>query len=141
MGVGTRAHGGPGAGRVVGCVLVGLAAVGAGKPHVLLPALMLLRRADWADTIGRAIERRARGWSHRRIGRELGVPQSTARSWLSRFAELAEAMRAHFTRWVIWLDPGRSRISPSGSPLVDAVMAILTRPKRRGLASVPRASH
>lgn len=91
---------------------------------MLLPALMLLRRADWAETIGRALEGRARGWSRRRVARELGVPRSTVRAWLSRFLALAEVLRAHFTRWVLWLDPGRSRIAPSGSVLADAVMAI-----------------
>lgn len=93
--------------------------------HVLLPALMLLRRGDWAETIGSAIELRARGWSSGRIARALGVPGSTVRAWLSRFLELAETLRAHFTRWALWLDAGRSRIAPSGSVFADAVTAIL----------------
>lgn len=92
--------------------------------HVLLPALMLLRRADWVETIGRALDFRSRGWSHRRIARELGVARSTVRAWLSRFIEGAEVIRAHFTRWAIWLDPRRSRIAPSGSVLADAVGAV-----------------
>lgn len=91
---------------------------------MLLPAVMLARRADWAETIGRAFELWARGWSRRRIARELGLPRSTVRGWLSRLVEGAERVRAHFTRWVLWLDPGRSRIEPSGSPAADAVAAV-----------------
>lgn len=103
--------------------------------HVLLPALMLLRRADWVETIGRALTARARGWSHRRIVRELGVPRSTLRGWLSRFVELAETIRAHFTRWALWLDAGLSRIEPSGSVLVDAVAVIVAAAQAAGSGS------
>lgn len=103
--------------------------------HVLLPTLMLLRRADWAHTIGRALELRARGWSHRRIARELGLPRSTVRAWLSRLVEMAETIRAHFTRWAMWLDPRRSRIAPSGSTLMDAVTAIATAADAAGSVS------
>lgn len=99
---------------------------------MLLPALMLFRRGDWAETIGSAVELRARGWSSGRIARELEVPGSTVRAWLSRFLELAETVRAHFTRWAIWLDPARSRIEPSGSTFVDAVTAILTAAQAAG---------
>lgn len=100
--------------------------------HVLLPALMLLRRAEWSETIGRALELRARGWSQRRIACELRLARSTVRAWLSRFVELAEILRAHFTRWALWLDPRRSRISPSGSPFVDAVTAIAAAAEAAG---------
>lgn len=91
---------------------------------MLLPALMLLRRADWVETIGGALERWARGWSARRVARLLGVPRSTVRGWLSRFAALAKVLRAHLTCWALWLDPGRSRIAVSGSPVADAVRAV-----------------
>ncbi|MBW3577082.1 MAG: helix-turn-helix domain-containing protein [Actinobacteria bacterium] len=103
--------------------------------HVLLPALMLLRRADGAEVIGRGLELCARGWSRRRIVRELGLPRSTVRGWLSRLAEVADTIRAHFTRWALWLDAGLSRIEPSGSPLSDAVTAIAVAARAAGSGS------
>jgi hypothetical protein len=108
---------------------------GCGATHVLLPALMLLRRGDWAETIGRALELRDRGWSRRRIARVLGVPRSTVRAWLSRFVEVAERIRVHFTRWAFWLDARRSRIEPSGSPWGDAIVAIRAAAEAAGASS------
>ena len=93
--------------------------------HVLLPVSMLLRRGDWAVVLGRALELRAAGWGQRPIAAAVGVCRSTVRGWLSRFAVVAEAVRAHLTRWALWLDDGLVRIEPSGSPLGDAVAAVV----------------
>jgi len=92
--------------------------------HVLLPATMLVRRGDWAAVIGRALELKAAGWGQRPIAATVGVCRSTVRGWLSRFAEVAEQVRAHLTRWAIWLDPGLVRIDPAGSLLGDAIVAV-----------------
>lgn len=103
--------------------------------HVLLPWLMVLRRGDWVEVIGRALELRARGWGSSRIASEIGVLRSTVRGWLSRFGEVAERLRAHFTRWALWLDPGLSRIDPQGSLLVDALAAIRVAAQAAGSRS------
>ncbi|TVP63851.1 MAG: helix-turn-helix domain-containing protein [Nitriliruptor sp.] len=92
--------------------------------HVLLPASMLLRRADWVELIGRALELKAAGLGQRPIAAEVGVSRSTVRGWLSRFAVVAERVRAHLVRWALWLDPGLVRIEPSGSDFGDALVAV-----------------
>jgi len=91
---------------------------------VLLPASMLLRRADWVELIGRALELKAAGLGQRPIAARVGVSRSTVRGWLSRFGEVAEKVRAHLVRWALWLDPGLVRIEPSGSRFGDALVAI-----------------
>jgi hypothetical protein len=53
---------------------------------MLLPAAMLVRRADEAQVIGAAVTVAARGRGRRRIVAELGVPEETVRGWLRRFA-------------------------------------------------------
>jgi Homeodomain-like domain len=92
--------------------------------HVLLPVLALLDRVDLAQVIGAALLAKAGGLGHRRIAAELGVPATTVRGWLRRFAARAEQVRAHFTRLASWLDPDAGPIAPPGSPLADAVEAI-----------------
>src|SRR4051812_7814566 len=54
--------------------------------HVLLPVLLLVRRADTAAVIGAALEAKAAGRGHRRIAEQLGRPPGTGRGWLRRFA-------------------------------------------------------
>lgn len=92
--------------------------------HVLLPMVMLLRRGDWAELIGRALELKSAGLGQRPIAAAVGVPRSTVRGWLSRFVDLAEDVRAHLVRWALWLDPGLVRLEPAGSPLGDAMAAV-----------------
>jgi hypothetical protein len=92
--------------------------------HVLLPATMLVRRGDWAATIGRALELKAAGLGQRPIAAAVGASRWTVRGWLSRFAVVADAVRAHLTRWALWLDPGLVRFDPTGTPLGDAVAAV-----------------
>ena len=52
--------------------------------HVLLPVVVLLRRAYAAEVIGAAVRARAAGAGHRSIGERLRVPSSTVRGWLRR---------------------------------------------------------
>lgn len=92
--------------------------------HVLLPITMLLRRGDWVVLIGRALELRVAGLGQRPIATAVGVSRSTVRGWLSRFAEVAEQVRAHLSRWALWLEVGLVRVEPSGSLIGDAVAAV-----------------
>lgn len=92
---------------------------------MLLPATMLARRGDFAETIGRALELKAAGLGQRPTAGAVGVSRSTVRGWLSRFAEVAEQVRAHLVRWALWLDPGLVRIEPSGSDFGDAIAAVV----------------
>lgn len=92
--------------------------------HVLLPVVALLRRMDLAETIGRALEAKACGWGHRRIAGALGCPATTVRSWLARFASVAESIRVFFTGLALSLDPMLSRIEPAATVFADAVEAV-----------------
>lgn len=96
-----------------------------GVTHVLLDARMLLRRADWVELIWRALRSAAAGMGGARIARQVGVARSTVRGWLSRFAAVVERVRAHFTGWALWKDPGLSVIEPAGTPMGDAVVAVV----------------
>jgi len=56
---------------------------------VLLPASVLLRRADAVTVIGAALLAKAGGAGHRRVARQLGRPPSTVRGWLRRVTSVA----------------------------------------------------
>ncbi len=55
--------------------------------HVLLPAGLVLRRADTTEVIGTALAAKARGDGHRTIAAQLNRPLSTVRRWLRRARE------------------------------------------------------
>jgi hypothetical protein len=92
--------------------------------HVLLSDLVLSRRRDEVVVIGAAIEAKVAGEGRRPIAGRLGVPADTVRGWLRRFAERAGEIRAHFTRWVVALDPEIGAVLPAGSGIADALEAI-----------------
>jgi hypothetical protein len=91
---------------------------------VLLPQIVLLRRQDEVSVIGAAVEAKVAGEGFRRIASRLGVHGETVRGWLRRFAERADQIRAHFTRWVVALDPELGPVLPAGSAVADALEAI-----------------
>ena len=97
---------------------------GCAGTHVLLPDVALSRRRDEVSVIGAAIEARVAGEGHRRIASRLGVPAATVRGWLRRFAERAEQIRGHFTRWAVVLDREIGAVGPADSGIADAVEAI-----------------
>lgn len=84
----------------------------------------LVRRRDGVEVIGAALAAKARGRGHRRAAGVLGVPASTVRGWLRRFARAAEAVRVWFTVLAHDLDPLLEPLAPAGSVLGDAVEAI-----------------
>lgn len=98
---------------------------GCGATHVLLPVVLLLRRADTAAVIGSALAAKAAGTGAGRIAVALGRPVETVRGWLRRFAGRAEAVRVVFTVWLRALDPDPVMPGPAGSLWADAVTAIL----------------
>ena len=55
-----------------------------GATHVVLPAMVLLRRRDASAVVGRAWRWGAAGAGSRRVARLLGVPMETVRGWLRR---------------------------------------------------------
>lgn len=89
--------------------------------HVLLPELLLSRRADTAAVIGEAVTAKATGRGHRSIATMLDRPVSTVRAWLRRFAARAESIRVLFTGLLFTLDPEADGPRPTGSLFADAV--------------------
>lgn len=67
---------------------------GCRRTQVLLPASVLLRRADAVTVIGEALMAKAGGAGHRPIAARLNVPPSTVRGWLRRIAAVAEQVLA-----------------------------------------------
>lgn len=92
--------------------------------HVLLPVVVLARRRDAVEVIGAALAAKQAGAGHRRIARDLGVPATTARGWLRRFAARAGFLRSQFEAVAHGLDRDLGRIEPRGSPSADALEAI-----------------
>jgi hypothetical protein len=61
---------------------------------VLLPASVLLRRADAVTVIGAALLAKAAGLGQRRVAVLVGVPFSTVRGWLRRMVLVADRVLA-----------------------------------------------
>lgn len=97
---------------------------GCGATHVLLPVVVLLRRADTAAVIGAGLTAKATGGGHRLIAAALDRPPETVRGWLRRFSARVEAVRAVFTRWCRDLQPDPVLPGPAGSAWADALAAI-----------------
>jgi hypothetical protein len=91
---------------------------------VLLPVVVLVRRADLAVVIGAALAARAAGAGYRSIALGLGRPPETVRGWLRRFAGRVEAVRSVFTVWLRALDADPVMPEPAVSAWADAVTAI-----------------
>jgi hypothetical protein len=61
---------------------------------VLLPATVLLRRADAVEVIGAGLLAAVGGLGQRRVAELVGRPVSTVRGWLARAARVAERVLA-----------------------------------------------
>ena len=92
--------------------------------HVLLPELLLARRADTAAVIGEALTLKAIGRGHRWIAGMLDRPVGTVRAWLRRFACRAESIRVLFTGLLFVLDPEADGARPAGSLFADALEVV-----------------
>lgn len=98
---------------------------GCGLTQVLLPANVVVRRADEVDVIGAALAARAVGLGSRRIAGLVGRARSTVRGWLARFTDRAEVLRRLFTEVLIAVDPDPVLPESAGSMVADAVAAII----------------
>ena len=65
------------------------------------------------------------GWGTGRSLTRLGRPAATVRGWLRRFASRAGALRSAFTGLLREVDADPLMPGPAGSPLADAVAAVL----------------
>ena len=97
----------------------------------------LLRRRDLAEVIGAALAAKAFGVGHRRVAIAVGVPVSTVRGWLRRFAVNAEAIRVWFTVLAHGMDPLLAVVVSTASSLGDAVEAIAVAARAASLRLAP----
>jgi hypothetical protein len=107
---------------------------------VLLPAALLLRRADTVVVIGAALMAKATGWGHRRIAVRLGRPVSTVRGWLRRFGQRLASVREWFTVLLRAVAPDPVMPDPAATEVADAVAAIVAAAaaaKHRFLINAP----
>lgn len=100
----------PRRGRCRGCL----------RTQVLLPASVLLRRADPVTVIGAALLAKAGGAGHRRIAQALGLPASTVRGWLRRLVAMARRILAVLAAAAAQL--GTEFVAPV--PTTDPVSAV-----------------
>lgn len=111
--------------------------VGCAATHVLISTDALLRRRDLVEVIGAALVAKATGVGHRRAAAMLGVPVSTVRGWLRRFARSAESIRVWFTVLAHDLDPMLAALAPTGTPVGDAVEAVAVAARAASLRLAP----
>jgi len=85
--------------------------------HALLPAFVLSKRLDAAETVGETIEAVIEGRSGvRPVAWTLGVPHTTARGWLRRFVERSGEIAMSFTALAIDLGAAEPSRSPLSGP-------------------------
>lgn len=94
---------------------------GCRRTQVLLPASVLLRRADSATVIGAALLARASGIGHRPIAVLLGVPSSTVRGWLRRITSVAERVLAILAAAAAELGVEFAAPAPTADPVAAVV--------------------
>ena len=96
---------------------------GCGVSHALLPAFVLARRLDAAEPAGLVIGQVAGGaCGVRRAAAAAGVPFTTARGWVRRFAGRAGELAVSFSALAAEL--GGEVVRPLPDPLRAAVAAI-----------------
>lgn len=113
---------------------------GCGVTHVLLPVVVLLRRADLAVVIATALAWKAAGVGFRPIAAVLGRPVETVRGWLRRFGGRLELLRALFTVWLRVLDPDPVMPAAAGNAWADtwaAILSVTAALARRFVCMVP----
>jgi len=96
---------------------------GCGVTHALLPAFVLARRLDAAESAGLVIGQVAAGaYGVRPAAAAAGVPHTTARGWVRRFAARAGDLAVSFSALAVELGGEVVRLFPD--PLRSAVTAI-----------------
>jgi hypothetical protein len=95
-----------------------------GVTHALLPAFVLVRRLDAAEPAGAVIGQvAAGGCGVRRAAAAAGVPHTTARGWVRRFAARAGELAVSFSALAVEL--GGEAVRPQPDRCRSAVVAIV----------------
>jgi transposase-like protein len=91
--------------------------------HALLPAFVLVRRLDAAEPVGAVIGQvAAGGCGVRPAAARVGVPHTTARGWVRRFAGRAGELAVSFS--ALCAELGGEAVRPLPDPLRSAVAAV-----------------
>ena len=104
--------------------------------HVLLPRVLLLRRADRVDRIGRQLELAATGMGYRKVAQASRASPDTVRRRIVRCCDNTSAVAAAVTRIVAQVDPMAPHGFGSGViAVVDAAGKLASALRRaRGIA-------
>lgn len=93
--------------------------------HVVLSARRFPRRADTAETVGKALLGAAGGLGHRQVADLVDRPPTTVRGWLRRARANSDVVRWDLTLAALQLDPSLDwRPKPTGSALGDMVETV-----------------
>jgi len=94
---------------------------GCGRTQVLLPASVLLRRADAVTVIGIALLAKAGGAGHRPIAVLVEVAASTVRGWLRRVVSVAQRVLAVLAVAAAQLGGEFTPPAPTAGPVAEVV--------------------
>ncbi|MFI6744522.1 hypothetical protein ACIBI9_67775 [Nonomuraea sp. NPDC050451] len=92
--------------------------------HVLLPANLLLRRADEVTVIGQVLGRAAAGEGYGRIAAWVGRSVWSVRAWVRRARNRAGQLRSALAEWIVALDPDPPALAPAASAWGEAVVVL-----------------
>lgn len=110
---------------------------GCGRTHVLLPASVLLRRADAVTVIGAALLAKTAGCGHRRVAELVGRPATTVRGWLRRIGRVVDRVLAVLAAAAGELGTEFTTPAPTAGPVgaVVELVGALARAVARRLGS------
>src|SRR5260370_15514382 len=108
-----------------------------GSAPGILPSFCLRRRLDVVEVVGTVIAAVAGGTPVAAAAEEQAIPRSTARGWISRFAERAPGIANRFASLAIDLGSGPfSLSSPPATRAVEAVGRALQAARRKRAGNV-----
>jgi hypothetical protein len=110
------------------------------RSHALLPDLVLARRLDEVEVIGRALVLGVvLGVGARRVADQVRVPMTTAREWRRRFRRRAPTLTAAMVAIAVHLESASVRLDGSGeTAALQALGAAWVRAQQRFGQAIPR---
>lgn len=94
------------------------------RSHALLPDVLLARRLDEVETIGRGLALRVGGLGLRTVARQVDVPHTTVRSWWRRFRVRSPTLVAALVALAVGLDPAPVSLGADGAGAALAALAV-----------------
>ena len=94
------------------------------RSHALVPDVLLARRLDGVETIGRGLALTVGGLGLRTVAQLLNVPHTTARSWWRRFRARAPTLVAALVALAVGLDPAPVVFGADGDAAALGALAV-----------------